>query len=108
MVTFLNFRVLDRDKEKSRLERLEWLEPCSIRDLEPNQNLTAVVRTVRDSEEASDLTKILTNLTKNQKDWLDDKTLINQHSNQPNQPNQEKIDGGAENAFFEGGDYEEF
>lgn len=102
------FSILPRDKEKSRLERLEWLEPCSIRDLEPNQNLTAVVRTVRDSEEASDLTKILTNLTKNEKDWLDDKTLINQHSSQPSQPSQEKLDGEAENAFFEGGDYEEF
>lgn len=102
------FSILPRDNKKPLLELLGLLEPCSERDLEPNRNLTATVRTVRNCEEASGLTENLTVLTEEKSELLEIKTLANQYPNSSNSPNSKKIDGGTENTFFKDGDYEEF
>lgn len=102
------FSIFPQDGEKTRLERLERLEPCSTRDLEPNRNLTATVRTARNCEGTESLTKILTALTVNENERLGDEIIINQHPNRSNRSNREKTELGTENTFFEDGDYEEF
>ena len=72
----------------------------SVSPQDSQKNLVTVVTTVTNHDEASRNSEKVTTVTKTKESWLPDKTLVNQGGNHGNQSNQEKIDGGIENAFF--------
>lgn len=84
------FAVLPVDGQKSRLDQLGRLGNCSATENTPNQNLTSLVRPVRNGSGDTDNEPSLTSLTSGIETWLGDKSVINQQSNQPNQSNQQK------------------
>ena len=84
------FAVLPTDRAESRLDRLGRLGNCSATENTPNQNLTSLVRPVRNGSGDTDNEPSLTSLTSGIETWLGDKSVINQQSNQPNQSNQQK------------------
>ncbi len=102
------FSILPRDNQKNLVTTVTTVTALNNKDFSGNQKNFPVVTTVTDHDEASRNSEKVTTVTKTKESWLPDKTLVNQGGNHGNQSNQEKIDGGIESTFLEGGDYEEF
>lgn len=103
-----NYRVFSVSPQDSQKNLVTVVTTLNNKDFSGNQKNFPVVTTVTNHDEASRNSEKVTTVTKTKESWLPDKTLVNQGGNHGNQSNQEKLDGGTENAFFDGGDYEEF